>query len=435
MSEPEFTVTAFGGVNEVGRNCFCYRYGDKAILIDCGEKILRHDDPNRHNPKYTRPQLGMIRSGTVELLATFITHGHRDHLCGVQAVARYAPIYASRETVRLYPLHYNWREHDDLAARLRLRTTLFADGETITIGPFKVRPFKVAHSTDGSYGLMISVGSKCAAHLGDLKLTDALPCDPTMSHTYRALLGLSARPNLMVMDSVNAGIPGFTPSEYYASAGVAKIIRESHGRVIVAQFATNLERLRRVAEAAKEAGKSVGFVGRAMRVATGLVGYGGAEGLPYDGEVILATGSQAESGDGDIPGSALWRAAMDNTESDKPRLRVGPRDTVVFSSRAIPQNIPEIKTLVEQLRYLGARVILHDGESAKLGLKTPMEERFVHVSGHEQDDGLRLFYNLLQPKKVLAHHAEPPTLAKLPGVLPDGANIVFPNVMEEIEIL
>ena len=444
MSEQKFTITPLGGVGEVGRNCFLYRYGDDAILVDCGEKILRNDDPNRHNPKYTRPQIGMLRSGAVKLLATFITHGHRDHLCGVQAVANYAPIYASRETVRLYPLHFNWREHGDLAARLQLKTMLFAPlaaasltgfaaDETIAVGPFEVQPFKVAHSTDGSYGFLILAGGKCVAHLGDAKFTDALPREPILGHTYRSLIGLGVQPDLMVMDCVNAGTPGFTPSEYYASRGVAEIIRENRGRVIVAQFATNLERLRRVVDAAKELGKSVGFVGRAMRVAAGLLGYGGGGRLPYDGEVILATGSQAESGGDDIPGSALWRAAMENPVDDKPRLRVSSRDTVVFSSRAIPQNIPEIKALVEQLQYLGARVILHDGASTKLGLATPAEERFVHVSGHGQDEDLRLFAATLRPKRILANHAEPATLARVPNILPDD-NLIFPKILEEIEI-
>ena len=439
MNGKAFTVTSLGGVNEVGRNCFRYCYDGESIMVDCGEKILRHDDPNRHNPEYCKPDFRAIRAaGQNPPLAIFITHGHRDHLCGLPELIKQfpdMPIHASETTAALYPLHFHWRQHGDLAEQLRSQTELFSGNEIITVGPFEVWPFKVAHSIDGSYGFAIKAGGKWAVHLGDAKFTDELDCDPVQSRTYHALLELGIKPELLVMDCVNAGTPGFTPSERQAARGVSEIIGQAKGRVIVVQFATNFERLRQVTSAAKQFGKSIGFVGRSMRMAANLAVWDRTRELPYDGNVILATGSQAESGGDGMPGSALWRAAMDDTGEDnkKPRLRIQTGDTVVFSSRAIPQNRPDVKALVEQLRHVGARVILHKGESAKLSLEEPMEERFVHASGHGYDDDLRLFYATLQPKRVLANHAEPATLAKVPVTLPD-AKLIFPKILEEIPI-
>jgi len=445
MSEPRFTVTAFGGVGEVGRNCFCYKYGKYTILVDCGSKILRHDDPNRDDPDFSMPNLSLVKSGEVRPLACFLTHGHRDHVGAIPELSRYSPrteIYGTPATKNFYRLHFGVDFDEEDVIRFRAKTRALTDDETVNVGPFEVTAARVAHSIPGAVAFRIKAGGASAVHLGDAKFIGRLPIPPVMTHTYRGLQKFRENTvNLLVMDVVNAGIPGFTPSEHYAICGLEEILRESRGRVIIAQFATNAWRLQKIVEKAREMGKTIGFTGRAMRLTAQMLGLSDnhwplrrPEALPYDGEVVFTTGSQAEHDPKTGRDSPLWRAAMDDGTDERPRLRLSPRDTVVLSSRAIPHNISDVKLMVARIRDTGARVILHDGESKKLGFTTPMEERFVHVSGHGSTDDLRLFYNLLQPRKVLAHHAEPPTLAKLPGVLPEGANIVFPNVLEEVEI-
>lgn len=433
MSRKYLKVIPLGGVDEVGRNSFLYVYGDEAIMVDAGRKILREDDPLSEDPSMCLPNFEPLRSGRVKLLGIFITHGHLDHVGALPGANYYAPrarIFASSRTVRFYAMHFD-RNHG-VAERLKLRekTEYFNPGDLITIGPFVVRPYAVNHSIPGACLLSIEANGTWVVHTGDMKMVGMLPVKPVETISWQSLQSMPKRPDLLVVDTVNARLEGFTPSEHYAVEGVKKILGEAGARVIVAQFATNLARMEALFDAARAAGRSVGFCGRAIRMAGELIGCGDSRSLPYDGEMVFASGSQGE------PWSALWRAAMDDPDDTGPHLRVRARDTVVFSSRAIPPVKDDVARTVARLQETGARIILHEGESKKMELATPAEERFVHVSGHCHAEDLRMVANVVEPKRILAHHADPETLDAARDIFRGTgyADVLTPQIMEEIKI-
>ena len=274
-------------------------------------------------------------------------------------------------------------------------------GDRITLGPFEVEYINVAHSIPESHALAIRTPLGLVLHSGDWKLDD----QPTVGlPTDVARLKAIGEEGVLALisDSTNAMREGRSPSESEVERELAEIIRSAKGRrVAFTTFASNVGRLRSVAIAARDAGRDVVVVGRAMRrvidVATELgmlddmppfLTEDAYAYLPRDKVVVLLTGSQGE------PRAALARVAFD----DHPRIELAEGDIVVFSARAIPGNEYDIIRIMNALTERGIRVITND-------------DRLVHTSGHPRRGEMRELYGWLKPRIAIPVHGEPMHLA------------------------
>ena len=395
MNDPssDLVFIPLGGLGEIGMNAGVYGFGPpgqrKYLLVDCGVSFAGEEAPGID---LILPQLGFLERERKNLVGIVITHAHEDHIGALAALwpRLGAKVYATRFAVDLLEAR---RLGEPGAPKIPLQVV--PAGGRVDIGPFNVEFVPVAHSIPESMALAIRTPSGLVLHSGDWKI-DKTPVvgQPTDEARLRALgdEGVLA----LICNSTNMVRDGVSPSEADVAKTLRSLIAEAPHRVAVTIFASNVARIRAVAEAAAETRREIVVVGRAMQrvveVATEC-GYlddlppfrspDAYAHLPRERVVTLLTGSQGE------PRAALARIASD----DHPAIALSPGDRVIFSSRTIPGNEKPVSRIINFLIRQGVEVITD-------------RTHLVHVSGHPRRDEVRQMYEWVRPKIAIPAHGE-----------------------------
>jgi ribonuclease J len=388
LPEGGLRLVALGGLGEVGRNMMVLEHAGKLLVIDCGVLF-----PEDHQPgvDLILPDFSYIEDRLDDIVAIVLTHGHEDHIGAVPYLLRLRedlPLIGSQLTLAL--VEAKLVEH-----RITPLTLTVRENQVERFGPFQCEFVAVNHSIPDSLAVAVRTAAGTVLHTGDFKM-DQLPLDGRITD-LRAFARLGeAGVDLMLADSTNAEVPGFTTSEREITPVLDAVFGQAERRIIVAAFASHVHRVQQVLDAAQAHGRQVALVGRSMvrnmTVAMELgyltlpegvlVDAKAVEDLPDDRVVLMCTGSQGE------PMAALSRMA--NRDH---RVRVGPGDTVILASSLIPGNENAVYRVINGLTRVGARVI-HQGNAR------------VHVSGHASAGELMFAYNIVRPRNVVPVHGE-----------------------------
>ncbi len=393
--DDELVFVPLGGLGEIGMNAALYGFGPPErrqwILVDCGMGF--GGEENLPGIDLVYPDLRFVEAERENLLGIFITHAHEDHIGALVELwpALRAPVYATRFATSLLATR---RLSEPGAPKVPLKEVV--PGQRIVLGPFDIEYVPVAHSIPESNALAIRTPRGLVLHTGDWKL------DPTPylgSLTSEAQFrGLGEEGVLaLICDSTNVVRDGVSPSEGDVAKELARLIADAPKRVSITTFASNVARIRSVADAAQACGREVVVVGRAMeRVVDVARECGFLDGvpdfrppdaygyLPPDKVVALLTGSQGE------PRAALARIAT----GEHPDITLNKGDRVIFSSRAIPGNEKAVGTIINNLIERGIEVVTD-------------RTNLVHVSGHPRREELRQMYAWTRPRIAVPAHGEP----------------------------
>ncbi len=395
----ELVFCALGGLGEIGMNAALYGFGPPArrkwLMVDCG---LAFAGPDLPGIDILYPDLSFVERIKRDLVGLIITHAHEDH---IGAVAELWPRLGCRVFATRFAAGLLEAKHASELQSADLRVETVRLGSRIVLPPFDIEFVPVAHSIPESAALVIRTRLGTVVHSGDWKIDATpvvgLPTDAARLHAIgdEGVLAL-------VCDSTNILRDGESPSELDVAATLQRLVAEAPARVVVTTFASNVARLRAVADAAAAAGRSVVVAGRAMDRVIGIArecGYldGVAPflpverygSLPRDRVVLLATGSQGEIR------AALARMSQD----DYGETRLTPGDRVIFSSRTIPGNEREVARVVNGLVTQGIEVITD-------------RTHLVHVSGHPRRTEVAKFYGWVRPQVAVPAHGEPLHLAE-----------------------
>ena len=381
-------MTALGGISEIGRNMTVFEHLGRLLIVDCGVLFPGHDEPGID---LILPDMRHLADRLDDVEALVLTHAHEDHIGAIPFLLKMRgdiPVVGSRFTLAL--VREKCREH-----RIKPNLVQVAEGQRSTHGVFECEYFAVNHSIPDALAIAIHTGAGTVLHSGDIKL-DQLPMDgrptdlPGMSR-----LG-DAGVDLFLCDSTNAEIPGVGPSESEIGPTLHRLIRGAEGRrVIVACFASNVDRVQSIVDAAVALGRRVSFVGRSMvrnmAIARDLgflrvddanvVDIGAAEMMPPGSLVLVTTGTQGE------PLSALSRMSRGEHRS----ITVTADDLIILSSSLIPGNEEAVYGVIDALAKIGARVVTN-------------QQARVHVSGHAYAGELLFLYNGVRPRNVMPVH-------------------------------
>jgi ribonuclease J len=380
-------IVALGGLTEIGRNMTVFEYKSKLLIVDCG--VLFPED-NQPGIDLILPDFSYIRDRLQDVIGIFLTHGHEDHIGAVPYLLRERgdiPLYGSALTLAL--ITAKLKEH-----RITPLTREVREGGTEDIGPFTLEFVAVNHSIPDALAVVINTDAGRVLATGDFKM-DQLPLDGRITdlRTF-ARLGEQGV-DLFMVDSTNADIPGFTPSEREIMPALNRVISSTRRRVIVASFSSHVHRVQQVIDIAAQHGRKVVFIGRSMVRNMKIAEDMGYLHVPadlvidakdldqYDDNVVLiCTGSQGE------PMAALSRMANGDHQ-----IRVGDGDTVILASSLIPGNENSVFRVINELTRFGAKVV-HKANA------------MVHVSGHAAAGELLYCYNIVKPKYVMPIHGE-----------------------------
>ncbi len=396
MARPdELTFAPLGGVGEIGMNLSIYGIGNRHqrswLAIDLG--VSFGDEDRLPGIDLVMPDISFLVKERKNLMGLVLTHAHEDHFGAIIDLwpKLKCPIYATKFSAALFEAKCAAERNPP-----DIPVTVVPSGGRIDLGPFNVEFIPVAHSIPESHALAIRTSAGIVIHTGDWKI-DPTPVSgkPTDEKRLRELgdEGVLA----LIGDSTNAVREGRSPSERDVAAAITDLVKAAKGRVAVTTFASNVARLRAVADAAKAAEREVVVVGRAMervvQVARetghldGVQNFRGADlygQFPPDKVLALCTGSQGE------PRAALARIAND----DHPLVTLNKGDSVIFSSRTIPGNEKAVGAIVNGLIMQGVEVITD-------------RTHLVHVSGHPRRDELRDMISWVRPQLLIPVHGEP----------------------------
>jgi len=380
-------IVALGGLTEIGRNMTVFEYKSKLLIVDCGVLFPEDTQPGID---LILPDFSYIRDRLDDVVAIFLTHGHEDHIGAVPYLLRERgdiAIYGSALTLAL--ITAKLKEH-----RITPLTREVKEGGTEDVGPFTLEFVAVNHSIPDALAVVINTGAGRVLATGDFKM-DQLPLDGRITdlRTF-ARLGEQGV-DLFMVDSTNADVPGFTPSEREIMPALNRVISSTKRRVIVASFSSHVHRVQQVIDIAAQHGRKVVFIGRSMVRNMKIAEDMGYLNVPanlvidakdldqYDDNVVfICTGSQGE------PMAALSRMANGDHQ-----IRVGEGDTVILASSLIPGNENSVFRIINELTRFGAKVV-HKANA------------MVHVSGHAAAGELLYCYNIVKPKYVLPIHGE-----------------------------
>ncbi len=380
-------IVALGGLAEIGRNMTVFECKGKLLIVDCGVLFPEDTQPGID---LILPDFSYIRERLQDVVGLFLTHGHEDHIGAVPYLLRERgdiAIYGSALTLAL--ITAKLKEH-----RITPLTREVHEGGHEDVGPFELEFVAVNHSIPDALAVVINTDAGRILHTGDFKM-DQLPLDGRITdlRTF-ARLGEEGV-DIFMVDSTNADVPGFTPSEREIMPALNRVIASTKRRVIVASFSSHVHRVQQVIDIAATHGRKAVFIGRSMvrnmKIAQDMGYLTVPDGVLIDVKeldsfddnvVLICTGSQGE------PMAALARMANGDHQ-----IRVGDGDTVILASSLIPGNENSVFRIINELTRFGAKVV-HKANA------------MVHVSGHAAAGELLYCYNIVKPKYVMPVHGE-----------------------------
>lgn len=380
-------IVALGGLGEIGRNMTVFETKGKLLIIDCGVLFPEDTQPGID---LILPDFSYIRDRLDDVVGVFLTHGHEDHIGALPYLLRERgdiAIYGSALTLAL--ITAKLKEH-----RITPLTREVREGGHEDVGPFELEFVAVNHSIPDALAVVINTDAGRVLATGDFKM-DQLPLDGRITdlRTF-ARLGEEGI-DLFMVDSTNADIPGFTPSEREIMPALNRVIGSTKRRVIVASFSSHVHRVQQVIDTALIHNRKVIFIGRSMvrnmKIAQDMGYLTVPPGIVMDAKdldsfddnvVLICTGSQGE------PMAALSRMANGDHQ-----IRVGEGDTVILASSLIPGNENSVFRVINELTRFGAKVV-HKANA------------MVHVSGHAAAGELLYCYNIVKPRYVMPIHGE-----------------------------
>ena len=381
-------IIPLGGLEQIGMNITAFEYEDSIIVVDCG---LSFPEDDMLGIDLVIPDITYLKENIDKVKGFFITHGHEDHIGAIPYVLKEinVPIYATKLTIGI--IDRKLEEHGMLKT---VKRKVVKYGQHINLGCFRVEFIKTNHSIQDAAALAIYSPAGIVVHTGDFKVDYTPVFGDAIDLARFGEIGKKGVLALMC-DSTNAERPGFTQSE----KSVGKVldgIFEDHrkNRIIIATFASNVDRVQQIINCAEKYGRKVAIEGRSMVNIISIASELGYLSLPdnilidveqlrsYPDEqtVIITTGSQGESM------AALSRMAADIHK----KITIKPNDTIIFSSNPIPGNEKAVSKVINELSMKGAKVIFQD----------------VHVSGHACQEEIKLIYSLVRPKYAIPVHGE-----------------------------
>lgn len=420
-NKPKLKIIPLGGIDEIGKNITVLECEGDIIVIDCGSIFPKED---MLGIDLVIPDISYLVANKEKIRGFVFTHGHEDHIGATPYVLDKvpAPVYGSSLTLAL--INNKLREHHIHGVDFNVVTSR----QVIQLGCFSVQFIKVNHSIAGAFALAITTPAGIVVHSGDFKI-DYTPPDGEVTD-LSALAAVGDRGVLALMcESTNVERAGYTMSESKVAKTFRDQISTAAGRVIIAMFASNVNRVQQVVDCAVQYGRKVCFVGRSMINVSTVAMELGELVIPResilemddlgnyrdDQILVITTGSQGE------PMSGLTRMAF----SEHRKLQIKASDKVIVSSSAIPGNEVFVSRVINQLYRCGAEVI-YDA----------MAE--VHVSGHACQEELKLMHTLVRPKYFIPVHGEYRMLwqhAELAESLGRAReNIILPELGQVIEM-
>ena len=381
-------IVPLGGLEFIGMNITAFEYDDSIIIVDCGMSFPEYD---MYGIDLCVPVLTYLQENLDKVKGFFITHGHEDHIGARPYVLLEVnvPIYATKLTMGL--IDHKLEEHGLLETTKRKVVTY---GQHINLGCFRVEFIKTNHSIQDAAALAIYSPAGIVVHTGDFKVDYTPVYGDSIDLQRFGELGKKGVLALM-SDSTNAERPGSTMSEKTVGKAFEAIFREHQNqRIIVATFASNVDRVQQIINTAYQFGRKVCVEGRSMVniisiaselgylsiPANTLVEIDQLKDYPDERTVLITTGSQGE------PLAALSRMATGIHR----KVKITPNDLIVFSSNPIPGNEKAVSNIINELYRKSAEVIFQD----------------THVSGHACQEEIKLIYSLVNPKYAIPIHGE-----------------------------
>lgn len=387
-SDKKVKIIPLGGLEQIGMNITAFECDDSIIIVDCG---LAFPEDDMLGIDLVIPDVNYLKENIDKVKGILITHGHEDHIGSLPYVLKEVnvPIYATKLTVGI--IEHKLKEHDLLGITKR---KIVKYGQTVNLGCFRVEFIRTNHSIADAAALAIFSPAGLIIHTGDFKVDytpvfgDAIDLQRFGELGKKGVLAL-------LCESTNVLRPGFSMSERTVGKTFDNIFAENkNNRIIIATFASNVDRVQQIIYTAQKYGRKVVIDGRSMvniiTIAQELGYIQIPDGLLIDIEVmknypdnqivLVTTGSQGEAM------AALSRMAA----SVHRKVTITPSDTVVFSSTPIPGNEKSVSKVINELSQKGAKVIFQD----------------THVSGHACQEEIKLIYALTKPKHAIPIHGE-----------------------------
>ncbi len=381
-------IIPLGGLEQIGMNITAFEYEDNIIVVDCG---LSFPEDDMLGIDLVIPDITYLKENIEKVKGFFITHGHEDHIGAIPYVLKEinVPIYATKLTIGI--IDHKLKEHNMLT---KVKRKVVKYGQHINLGNFRVEFIKTNHSIQDAAALAIYSPAGIVVHTGDFKV-DYTPVFGDAIDLAR--LGEIGKKGVLALmcDSTNAERPGFTMSERTVGRTFDNIFSEhKNSRIIIATFASNVDRVQQIINSACKYGRKVVVEGRSMvniiSTATELgyldipdntlIDVEHLKNYPDEQTVLITTGSQGESM------AALSRMASGMHK----KITIKPKDTIIFSSNPIPGNEKAVSNVINELFMKGADVIFQD----------------AHVSGHACQEDIKLIYSLVRPKYAIPVHGE-----------------------------
>lgn len=384
-------VYALGGLGEVGKNMYCLEQGDEILIIDAGVRFPDDDllGVDAVIPEYTHLQDPSKKKTLI------ITHGHEDHIGGIpyllQSGVKLEAIYAPQFACALIQ-----RKLEEKKVAKGVKLIKIDSNSTVKTKYFTCGFFNTTHSIPDSLGIIINTENGRVVSTGDFKF-DLTPIGTNAEYQKMAYIGQMGV-TLLMSDSTNASVEGFSISEQKVAQAILDVFKQTHGRLIVATFASNVYRVAQIIEAATKVHRKVAVFGRSM---LNVLEVGRKQGIikikdkdlmseadlnriPKEEQCIICTGSQGE------PLAALSRMANGTHR----QIKLTPDDTIVFSSSPIPGNGDSVNQVINKLYRSGANVL------------TNSILNNLHTTGHASQDEQKLMLQLIKPKFFMPMHGE-----------------------------
>ena len=388
MKHEKLKIIPLGGLEQIGMNITAFEYENSIVVVDCG---LSFPEDDMLGIDLVIPDITYLKNNVEKVKGFVITHGHEDHIGALPYILKElaAPIYTTKLTMGL--IENKLKEHNLMKACKR---KVVRHGQSINLGAFRIEFIKTNHSIQDASALAIHSPAGTVIHTGDFKVDytpvfgDAIDLQRFAEIGKKGVLALMS-------DSTNAERPGFTMSERTVGKTFDNIFSEHRNtRIIIATFASNVDRVQQIINSAYKFGRKVVVEGRSMVTVITTASELGYLDIPEntlidieqmknytdDQMVLITTGSQGESM------AALSRMAADMHR----KVSIKPGDTIIFSSNPIPGNEKAVSKVINELSAKGADVIFQD----------------AHVSGHACQEELKLIYSLVHPKYAIPVHGE-----------------------------